>query len=147
MFLLVGGDALAVSAVQHFADQPRADTAGLPHRIDADGEQVEVVWLVGMLAVHELTAAVQAFAALVGAGDVGPAVLQFWGWGGSPKPGGRQTATARALVRDVRLAVAEDPAGIRMVGPVAGALVLLGFLAFRRYSLTGDVPQLGAPAA
>jgi Na+/melibiose symporter-like transporter len=42
---------------------------------------------------------------------------------------------------------AEDPAGIRMVGPVAGALVLLGLAAFRRYSLTGDVPRLGAPAA
>jgi GPH family glycoside/pentoside/hexuronide:cation symporter len=30
----------------------------------------------------------------------------------------------------------EDPTGIRLIGPVAGALVLLAYLSFRRYSLT-----------
>lgn len=30
---------------------------------------------------------------------------------------------------------AEDPLGVRLVGPIAAALVLIGYLAFRRYSL------------
>ena len=34
---------------------------------------------------------------------------------------------------------AEDPLGIRLVGPVAGALVLVAFLVFRRYDLPDDV--------
>lgn len=34
----------------------------------------------------------------------------------------------------------EDPLGIRLVGPVAGMLVLLAWVSFRKYSLTGDVP-------
>lgn len=35
---------------------------------------------------------------------------------------------------------ADDPLGIRLVGPVAAALVLVGWLAFRRYDLPDDVP-------
>lgn len=35
---------------------------------------------------------------------------------------------------------AEDPLGVRLVGPVAGLLVLIAFLSFRRYSLAPDVP-------
>lgn len=34
----------------------------------------------------------------------------------------------------------EDPLGLRLVGPVAGLLVFLGFLGFRRYSLRDDNP-------
>jgi glycoside/pentoside/hexuronide:cation symporter, GPH family len=44
---------------------------------------------------------------------------------------------------------AEDPLGVRLVGPVAGLLVLVGFLAFRRYDLPDDVPanvRLRGPA-
>lgn len=38
----------------------------------------------------------------------------------------------------------EDPLGIRLVGPVAAILVLVGYLAFRRYDLPDDVPgELG----
>jgi glycoside/pentoside/hexuronide:cation symporter, GPH family len=33
----------------------------------------------------------------------------------------------------------DDPLGVRLVGPVAAALVLAGFLAFRRYDLSDDV--------
>jgi GPH family glycoside/pentoside/hexuronide:cation symporter len=35
---------------------------------------------------------------------------------------------------------AEDPLGIRLVGPVAAILVLIGWLAFRKYDLPDDVP-------
>lgn len=47
------------------------------------------------------------------------------------------TALAPLLFALVLLAgdSADDPLGIRLVGPVAGALTLLGFLSFRRYSL------------
>ena len=34
---------------------------------------------------------------------------------------------------------AENPLGIRLVGPVAGALVLIGWFSFRRYALYDDV--------
>jgi len=34
----------------------------------------------------------------------------------------------------------DDPLGLRLVGPVAAGLVLLGWLAFRRYDLPDDVP-------
>lgn len=37
----------------------------------------------------------------------------------------------------------EDPLGIRLVGPVAGVLVLLAWVSFRKYSLTGDVRARG----
>ncbi len=35
---------------------------------------------------------------------------------------------------------AEDPLGVRLVGPVAGVLVFLAYLSFRRYTLAPDVP-------
>ena len=44
----------------------------------------------------------------------------------------------------------EDPLGMRLVGPVAGVLVLAGWLAFRRYDLPDEVladPELAARAA
>ncbi len=58
------------------------------------------------------------------------------------------TAVAPLLFALVLLAgdTAEDPLGIRLVGPVAGALVLLGYLAFRAYALAADVPATGGPA-
>jgi len=38
----------------------------------------------------------------------------------------------------------EDPLGIQLAGPVAAGIVLLGYLAFRRYDLPDDVPgELG----
>ena len=40
---------------------------------------------------------------------------------------------------------AEDPLGIRLVGPVAAAFVLVGWLAFRSYDLPDDVPGAAAP--
>jgi glycoside/pentoside/hexuronide:cation symporter, GPH family len=44
---------------------------------------------------------------------------------------------------------AEDPVGIRLVGPVAAVLVLVGFLAFRGYDLPDDVlgPDYEEPSA
>jgi Na+/melibiose symporter-like transporter len=38
---------------------------------------------------------------------------------------------------------AEDPLGVRLVGPVAGMLVLVAYFAFRSYSLTPDIPRHG----
>jgi GPH family glycoside/pentoside/hexuronide:cation symporter len=40
----------------------------------------------------------------------------------------------------------EDPLGIRLVGPVAGVLVLLGYFSFRNYSLQPDVLDRDAEA-
>jgi glycoside/pentoside/hexuronide:cation symporter, GPH family len=40
----------------------------------------------------------------------------------------------------------EDPLGIRLVGPAAGLLVLLGYLVFRRYELADEVPDRVRPA-
>lgn len=40
---------------------------------------------------------------------------------------------------------ADDPLGVRLVGPVAGVLVLAGFLAFRRYDLSDDVLGTATP--
>lgn len=40
---------------------------------------------------------------------------------------------------------ADDPLGVRLVGPVAGVLVLAGFLAFRRYDLSDDVLRTATP--
>lgn len=47
---------------------------------------------------------------------------------------------------------AEDPLGVRLVGPVAALLVLLGYLPFRRYDLPDDVlgelgPDYASPSA
>lgn len=54
------------------------------------------------------------------------------------------TATAIALPAVLLLLLlgrsAEDTLGIRLVGPVAGLFVLLGYLTFRRYSLPDEVP-------
>jgi GPH family glycoside/pentoside/hexuronide:cation symporter len=41
---------------------------------------------------------------------------------------------------------AEDPLGIRLVGPVAGLLVLLGWWVFRHYNLPDEVPTEPPPA-
>ncbi|MFN8556755.1 MAG: hypothetical protein U0531_05195 [Dehalococcoidia bacterium] len=42
----------------------------------------------------------------------------------------------------------EDPAGIRLVGPVAGLMILAGFLVFRGYRLPDSVsPDTVAPRA
>jgi len=38
---------------------------------------------------------------------------------------------------------AEDPLGIRLVGPVAGLIVLAGYLTFRRYRLPDEIPARG----
>lgn len=38
----------------------------------------------------------------------------------------------------------ENPLGIRLVGPVAGMLVLVAWVSFRKYSLAPDVPTPGA---
>lgn len=55
-----------------------------------------------------------------------------------------QTATAIALPAVLLLLLlgrtAEDPLGIRLIGPVAGFFVLLGYLTFRRYPLPDEVP-------
>ena len=40
----------------------------------------------------------------------------------------------------------DNPLGIRLIGPVAGTLVFVAFLSFRRYSLNPDV-QAEQPAA
>lgn len=40
---------------------------------------------------------------------------------------------------------ADDPLGVRLVGPVAGVMVLAGFLAFRRYDLSDDVLDTATP--
>jgi Na+/melibiose symporter-like transporter len=37
----------------------------------------------------------------------------------------------------------DDPLGIRLIGPVAGVLVLLAFLSFRRYSLIEQGDEAG----
>jgi glycoside/pentoside/hexuronide:cation symporter, GPH family len=45
---------------------------------------------------------------------------------------------------------ADDPLGIRLVGPAAGAIVLVGYLVFRRYDLADEVipePGPGRPGA
>ena len=42
---------------------------------------------------------------------------------------------------------ADDPLGIRLVGPVAGLLVLAGWFSFRRYALTDDAPGADADEA
>jgi Na+/melibiose symporter-like transporter len=39
----------------------------------------------------------------------------------------------------------DDPLGVRLVGPVAGFVVLLGFFAFRFYRLPDEVPARAAP--
>jgi glycoside/pentoside/hexuronide:cation symporter, GPH family len=41
----------------------------------------------------------------------------------------------------------DDPLGVRLVGPVAGFVVLLGFLAFRFYKLPDEVPTRAEPGA
>jgi GPH family glycoside/pentoside/hexuronide:cation symporter len=40
----------------------------------------------------------------------------------------------------------ENPLGIRLVGPVAGLVVLLGYLSFRRYRLPDEIPVRAAPS-
>lgn len=40
----------------------------------------------------------------------------------------------------------DNPLGIRLVGPVAGLLVFIAFLSFRKYSLNPDLPSDAAPA-
>ena len=40
---------------------------------------------------------------------------------------------------------ADNPLGLRLVGPVAGVFVLLGYFSFRNYSLQPDVEALPAP--
>jgi Na+/melibiose symporter-like transporter len=42
---------------------------------------------------------------------------------------------------------ADDPLGIRLVGPVAGVLVLVGYVIFRRYDLPDEVPVPPPPPA
>ena len=42
---------------------------------------------------------------------------------------------------------AEDPLGIRLVGPVGGVLLLVGWFSFRRYALYDDVPAVEEPEA
>jgi glycoside/pentoside/hexuronide:cation symporter, GPH family len=51
------------------------------------------------------------------------------------------TSIAPLLLAGVLLLgnTADDPLGIRLIGPVAGFVVLLGYLAFRRYDLPDDV--------
>jgi GPH family glycoside/pentoside/hexuronide:cation symporter len=55
-----------------------------------------------------------------------------------------RTATAVALPAVLMLLLlgrtAEDPLGIRLVGPVAGLFVFVGYLTFRRYRLPDEVP-------
>jgi GPH family glycoside/pentoside/hexuronide:cation symporter len=41
---------------------------------------------------------------------------------------------------------ADDPLGVRLVGPVAGVIVLVGYLVFRSYDLPDEVPGVAAPA-
>ncbi len=55
----------------------------------------------------------------------------------------KTTSALQPLILGALLALgrtAEDPLGIRLVGPVAAGLVLVGWLAFRRYDLPDDVP-------
>jgi GPH family glycoside/pentoside/hexuronide:cation symporter len=55
----------------------------------------------------------------------------------------KTTTALQPLILGALLALgrtAEDPLGIRLVGPVAAGLVLIGWLAFRRYDLPDDVP-------
>jgi Na+/melibiose symporter-like transporter len=65
----------------------------------------------------------------------------------------KTTSALQPLILGALLALGsttEDPLGIRLVGPVAAALVLLGWLSFRRYDLPDDVlgdELLRAPAA
>jgi GPH family glycoside/pentoside/hexuronide:cation symporter len=59
----------------------------------------------------------------------------------------KTTSALAPLVLGILLTLgrtSEDPLGIRLVGPVAAILVLVGYLAFRRYDLPDDVPgELG----
>jgi len=55
----------------------------------------------------------------------------------------KTTSALQPLILGALLALgqtAEDPLGIRLVGPVAAVLVLVGWLAFRSYDLPDDVP-------
>jgi glycoside/pentoside/hexuronide:cation symporter, GPH family len=59
----------------------------------------------------------------------------------------KTTSALAPLVLGILLTLgrtSEDPLGIQLAGPVAAGLVLVGYLAFRRYDLPDDVPgELG----
>jgi Na+/melibiose symporter-like transporter len=59
----------------------------------------------------------------------------------------KTTSALAPLVLGILLTLgrsSEDHLGIQLAGPVAAGLVLLGYLAFRRYDLPDDVPgELG----
>ena len=59
----------------------------------------------------------------------------------------KTTSALAPLVLGILLTLgrtSEDPLGIQLAGPVAAGLVLIGYLAFRRYDLPDDVPgELG----